>query len=100
MRYLEDLFHCSGVPEYLVSDNEDQFKSNIFNGLLNKYNIRHTYTAFDSLQANASERVNRIVLSDFQAYIDPSQMNWDENLIKLNCALRSGFHRAINITLT
>lgn len=91
----EELFHCFGVPETVVSDNGVQFKSNMFNDLLKKYNVKHVYTAFYSPQANASERVNRSVLAAIKAYIQPDQKNWDEHLSSICCALRSSLHSAI-----
>lgn len=91
----EELFHCFGVPETVVSDNGVQFKSKMFNDLLKKYNVKHVYTAFYSPQANASERGNRSVLAAIKAYIQPDQKNWDEHLSSSCCALRSSLHSAI-----
>lgn len=99
LKYVEeDLLHCFGVPEVVVSDNGVQFKSHAFNNLLRKYNISHSYTAVYAPQGNASERVNRSVIAAIKAYISPSQNNWDEQLSKICCSLRSSWHSAINIT--
>lgn len=94
----EELFHCFGVPETVVSDNGVQFKSNAFNNLLQKYGVNHAYTASYAPQGNASERVNRSVLAAIKAYISPDQDNWDANLSQISCALRSSHHTAVNNT--
>ena len=53
----KQIFHLYGVPETIVSDNGSQFRSNDLNAFLTTYGITHTYTAYYSPQANASERV-------------------------------------------
>jgi len=50
-----------------LSDNGVQFKSHVFNGLLQKYGVQHASTA----QANASERVNRSILAGIYASLTP-----------------------------
>lgn len=93
VNYLEgELFHTFGVPESIVSDNGSQFKSVIFNQLLQRYGVSHIYTAIYSPQANASERVNRSVLAAIKSYIKPNQKNWDELLSSICCSLRSSKH--------
>ncbi|XP_059223172.1 uncharacterized protein LOC131996977 [Stomoxys calcitrans] len=96
IKYMEeDLFHTFGVPESVISDNGTQFKAKKFNDLLNFYKISHIYTAVHSPQANASERVNRSVISAIKAYVKPDQKNWDEKLSHIARALRSTVHTAI-----
>jgi len=65
------------IPETIISDNRVQFKSVAFNSLLNKYNIKHAYTAYYAPRANASERVNRSALAAIKAYVRYDQKNWD-----------------------
>lgn len=93
----EEIFHIFGVPETIVSDNGVQFKSKLFKQLLNRYQIFHTLTAVHSPQANASERINRSVLSAIRAYVSPDKRNWDEVLSNIACALRSSVHSSIGI---
>jgi len=50
----EDLFHCFGISESVVSDIGVQLKSLMFSSMLKKYNIEHTYTAFCAPEAYAS----------------------------------------------
>lgn len=99
IKYIEgELFHTFGTPEIIVSDNGSQFKSKQFNELLGKYGVHHVYTAVYSPQANASERVNRSVLSAIRAYVKNDQSTWDEYLSSINCALRSSLHDSIGTT--
>lgn len=96
VKYMEEeLFHTFGTPETVVSDNGAQFKSSQFNKLLGNYGVNHVYTAVHSPQANASERVNRSVLSAIRAYIKHDQSNWDEYLSSISCSLRSSLHASI-----
>lgn len=94
----QDLFHCFGVPEKVISDNGVQFRSHAFNNLLQNYGVSHAYTAAYAPQGNSSERVNRSVISGIKAYIHPNQTNWDEHLSKICCSLRSSLHTALNST--
>lgn len=96
VKYLrEELFHLCGVPEIVVSDNGSQFKSELFRKLLREHRIIHKLTAIHSPQANASERVNRSIITAIRSYIDVNQRDWDENLSSICCALRSATHSAI-----
>lgn len=99
VKYLEnDLFHTFGVPETVVSDNGSQFKSQVFNNLLKRYGIKHVYTAIHSPQANASERVNRSIISGIKSYVQPNQKDWDEFLSHICCSLRSSKHTATGVS--
>jgi len=49
-------------------------------------------------EANASERVNRSVISGIRSYVCPNQNDWDESLNKIFCALRSSVHSSIGTT--
>lgn len=92
---LEHIFHVYGVPETLVSDNGSQFKANEFNAFLTEMGIKHVYTAIYSPQSNASERVNRSIISGIRSYLKKDQTLWDKNLSFISCALRNAFHQTI-----
>lgn len=65
----KQIFHTYGVPEVIVSDNGTQFRANNLNALFTSLGIQHVYTALYSPQANASERVNRSVISGIRSYL-------------------------------
>lgn len=94
----EDIFHCFGVPETLVSDNGSQFKSKEFNEFLKGNGVNHIYSAVYAPQYNASERVNRCINEALRSYIRKDQREWDEYLSSINSALRSSIHQSIGIS--
>jgi len=52
-------------------------------------------TAVHAPQDNASELVNRLVISGISAYVRSDQKDWDENLSRISYALRSSVHSSI-----
>ena len=93
VEYLEsDVFNVFGVPETLMSDNGVQFISKVFEDLMLKYGVRHICTASHAPQANASERVNRSILSAIRSYLKEDQREWDNNISQIACALRNSVH--------
>lgn len=91
----DDIFHCFGVPETIVSDNGSQFKCKEFNDFLHLYGVQHTYTAVHSPQANASERVNRCINEALRSYIRKDQREWDIYISCVNGSLRNSIHQSI-----
>ncbi|XP_044572730.1 uncharacterized protein LOC6503773 isoform X1 [Drosophila ananassae] len=91
----EELFHLFGVPELIVSDNGTQFRAELFQKLLREHRITHKLTAIHAPQANASERVNRSIITAIRAYVDTTQKDWDVNLSSICCALRSATHSSL-----
>ena len=67
----------------------------MFEELLNKYGVSHTYTGVYAPQSNASERVNRSLIASIRAYIQGDQKRWDVNLSAITCALRNSIHQSI-----
>lgn len=93
--YLERyVFHLFGVPESILSDNGVQYVSHAFENLLKKYGIQHTRTAIYSPQANASERVNRSILSAIRAEVSGDQRDWDAHVSAIGAALRNSVHES------
>lgn len=91
----EDIFHCFGVPETIISDNGSQFKCKDFNKFLDNFGVKNIYTALYSPQANASERVNRSINEALRAFIQNDQRDWDKFLSSINSSLRSSIHQSI-----
>lgn len=99
MEFLSNnIFHIYGVPEVLVSDNGSQFKANDFNAFLTSFGIQHIYTALYSPQANASERVNRSIISGIRAYLKGEHNLWDQHISSISCSLRNSFHQSIKMS--
>lgn len=87
--------HLEYLPESIVSDNGSQFRAVKLNKFLKSYGVSHVYTAVHAPQANASERVNRSILSAIRSYTNHDHQDWDANLSKISCALRSPIHSSI-----
>lgn len=94
-KFLEhDVFHMFGVPETIWSDNGVQFTSKEFKVLIERYGVKHVRTATHSPQSNASERVNRSILSAIRSYITNDQQTWDTEISSIGSALRNNIHEA------
>lgn len=98
VKYLHEVFSIFGVPESLLSDNGTQFTSKDFENFMKDLGIRHCKTGFYAPQSNASERVNRTIITSIRAYIGEKHTNWDVNLPEIMTAIRSSFHTAIKTT--
>lgn len=97
--FLENnVFNCFGVPQFLHSDNGQQFKSKLFLSFLEKYGIIHVLTGTHHPQANAVERSNRTILQRIRNTIDDMHDRWDIDIPKLECSLRSEVHTSIGTT--
>lgn len=94
----KEVFHMFGVPETIFSDNGVQYRSNEFKSLLTKYGVDHIRTASHAPQANASERVNRSILTAIRSYVANDQSNWDVNITSIASALRSRKHESTGFT--
>lgn len=65
----------------------------MFKEMLKKHGIKHTLTPKYSPQANASERVNRTVLSAIRSYLKPYlHKDWDNHIHEIASALRNVVH--------
>lgn len=96
---LEDnVFMLTGVPDCIVCDNGKQFQSHIFKNLAAKYNIKLSYTALYHPQANAVERVHRVLKTMLSSYVSDHQRDWDTYLQKVACAIRSSKSEATGLT--
>ena len=99
IEYLDsEVFSVYGVPETLLSDNGVQFASKDFSELLSSYGIKHIFTASHAPQANASERVNRSILSAIRSYLGNDQREWDVHISQIAGALRNSVHSSTKHT--
>lgn len=92
------VFNIFGVPETLLSDNGVQYISQKFKIFLEKYGVNHIRTAVYSPQVNASERVNRSILSAIRARIGADQRDWDVEVGEIGAALRNTVHTSTSFS--
>lgn len=89
---LEKLFLRFSVPQKVFTDNGTQFTAVGFKHFMDKFGINHTYTPKYSPQSNASERVNRTLLSAVRCFIKHDQRYWDQYLSEFESALNNAVH--------
>lgn len=91
------LFNTFGVPQFVHSDNAKQFVSNEFQEFLRLFGVAHIRTGLYSPQANASERVNREIISKIRYHLkdESHHLNWDVCIPQILGTLRSDFHTSI-----
>lgn len=99
IKIMEDhIFLLFGVPEFLIADNGKQFTSREFQNLLKEYGVQPLYNASYHPQNNPTERVNRVIKTMIASYIEKDQRDWDLNLSKLGCAIRTAKHEVVGHT--
>lgn len=94
----DSLFLLFGQPETLMCDNGTQFKCREFRNLLASYGVKQIFTANYHAQANPTERVNKTLGTMIRCYISDNHREWDKNLSKLSCAIRTQVHEATGCT--
>lgn len=88
----EEVFMVYGVPSKVICDNGPQFISKSFRDLMCDYGVVINYNAVYHPQHNPAERINRVVLSSIRAYTKNNQANWDVEIAKIGCAIRTSQH--------
>ncbi|KAG5872250.1 hypothetical protein JTB14_009013 [Gonioctena quinquepunctata] len=94
----ENIFMLVGVPRFIVCDNGKAFVSRDFKNLAKKFNVNLPYTAFYHPQANAVERIHRVLKTMISAYVQENHREWDINLQKFACAIRTSKHEVTSFT--
>lgn len=87
-----DIFCVYGAPRFVICDNGPQFRSEEFKRKLAEYQAKPLYNPNYHPQANATERVNRVVKTAIRSYIKENQRHWDRHLPQIGYALRSAIH--------
>jgi transposase InsO family protein len=91
----DNIFLVYGTPQYLISDNGVQFRSNQFTALCNEYRTKILFTARYHPQANPAERINRVLKTMLSTYVKENHRTWEDNLAKVGCAIRTATHEVI-----
>lgn len=96
--FQSNLFPTFGVPQFIHSDNGKQFVSGDMSNFFSLYGIEHVKTGFYAPQANASERVNREVITKLRCFLEEEKdhSDWDRYIPHILSQLRSNYHNAIN----
>lgn len=85
-----EIFLTYGTPETVIMDNGKQFVSKEMNALLKRYSVKNVwFNSYYHPQNNFTERYNQTVGNCLRAYITDDQRHWDENLYKIQLAMRT-----------
>ena len=86
------------VPDRVLSDNGPEFRSVLFNGALNRYNIAHVYsTPYKPSSNGGVERVNRTIAEVLRGLTEDIR-TWDLQLSHATIVYNNTIHRAVNMT--
>lgn len=94
----ESVFLIFGVAETIVHDNGPQFRSNAFKSFCESYNATSYKNAIYHSQNNPVERYNRTIGAAIRCYINKNHKNWDQNIPKIGCAIRSAVNSSTKYT--
>ncbi|GFV19526.1 uncharacterized protein TNCV_3664581 [Trichonephila clavipes] len=78
-----------GAPIKLISANDPQFISDIFENLSERLGIRHVKTVVYRPQANRTERVNRDLVQMIANYVNEQHHTWNQFLREFAYAIRT-----------
>ena len=95
--FQNEIFPTFGVPRFIHSDNGKQFVSKEMVEFFCLYDIQHIKTGFYAPQSNASERVNREILTKIRFFLKDhkSHGDWDRFIPQILSILRSDYHSSI-----
>lgn len=94
-RVLPTLPRC---PDTIITDNGPEFRSELFNKVLQLYGVDHTYTTpYSPGSAGAVERSNRTISELLRSLVD-SPSEWDNELPKALIVYNSTMHSSINMS--
>lgn len=93
VKFLEqNVFLVFGVPQTILCDNAQIFKSTQFTKLNSDYKVNLWHSARHLSQVNPTERTNRVVLTAMSSYIKDDHRSWDENIFKIAQAINLSKH--------
>lgn len=92
------VFSHYGFPEYLVSDNGTNFRSNLMRDLCLSCGIKHVFTSPYNPGANNVERVNKNIKVAMRIYHQSDHQTWDQHLHWFQVAFNSARHDSTGAT--
>ena len=87
------------IPKTVLSDNDPEFKSKLFQGMLNKYDISQEFSIPYRPKSNEMvERLNRTICERLAAVVDGDYRHWDTFLPKVMVQYNRTVHGETNRT--
>lgn len=94
-----EIFLKYGVPESIISDNGAQFKSKVFQTMLEKYRVKLETTSNYHPQANPCEATNKTIGTLLKCYTDKNEhRNWDKIIPAIQCSMNTSHHHTTQKT--
>lgn len=97
-KLVDEVFLLYGAPSLLLTDNGKQFVSREFKSACKEFGVKNRYNAAYHPQANPVERVNRVLKTMLKSYVGDDQRDWDQQLPKIGCAVRTARHEVTGFT--
>lgn len=94
----ENVFLIFGVPRVVICDNGVQFRGKEFRKLMGEYKCNIKYIAYYHARANPTERQNGTLKTMISIYVHENHRNWDVELPKIACALRTAKQETTKLT--
>lgn len=87
------------APDTIICDNGKQFVSKEFKKLAVNYGVKNIfYNCFYHPQNNPTERQNKTIGAAIRSYISDNHKKWDENIEKIQCAMRTATNMVTGYT--
>ena len=84
------VIHRSGIPRWIIHDNDHQFASQVFYQFCNKYRIQNvTLTVYNPAANGLTEAFNKIIIKLFKKFVSSSKRDWNEKLSECLWAYRT-----------
>ena len=88
---------CVKLPEKILSDNGGEFKSSLFQEVLERYNIKHIFTTANKPSSNGLvERVNRTLIEQLRIGQEDGGNSWVDRLAKVVRVYNGTYQTAIH----
>ena len=88
---------CIKLPEKILSDNGGEFKSSLFQEVLERYNIKHIFTTANKPSSyGLVERVNRTLIEQLRIGQEDGGNSWVDRLAKVVRVYNGTYQTAIH----
>lgn len=94
------IFSVFGAPSVCITDNAKVFHADLFQNLLQKYEVTHWNLAVYHPAPNPTERVNRVIVTEIRCCLN-RQMDhrkWDESVHQIAKAIHASVHDSTGFT--
>jgi len=87
-----DIFLVYGCPRVILVDNGPQYRSREFREMCGRYGVDIRFNIPYTPRQNPTERYNQTIECMIRSYITGNQRKWDQNISKIQAALRTSIN--------